>query len=106
MKNINMGIKKTNNFILISNSLMPTSTKDPKKVLAKKIGEFSYFCLAFLHGLVFAINFLKRAFLKASINEFEISTKFCFYLVQNRIFGQFLRRTRIQDSVSDLNPES
>ncbi len=31
LKNINMGIKKTQNFMLISNSLMPTYTNAPKK---------------------------------------------------------------------------
>jgi hypothetical protein len=31
LKNINMGIKKTQNFMLISNSLMPIKTNAPKK---------------------------------------------------------------------------
>ncbi len=31
LKNINMGIKNTQNFMLISNSLMPTWTNAPKK---------------------------------------------------------------------------
>jgi hypothetical protein len=31
LKNIIMGIKKTQNFMLISNSLMPTETNAPKK---------------------------------------------------------------------------
>jgi hypothetical protein len=31
LKNIIMGIKKTQKFMLISNSLMPTSTNAPKK---------------------------------------------------------------------------
>ncbi len=31
LKNINMGIKNTQNFMLISNSLMPTETNAPKK---------------------------------------------------------------------------
>jgi hypothetical protein len=35
LKNINMGIKKTQNFMLISNSLMPL-----KKARAKKLCEF------------------------------------------------------------------
>ena len=31
LKNINMGIKTTQNFMLISNLLMPTETNAPKK---------------------------------------------------------------------------
>ena len=36
LKNINMGIKKTQNFMLISNSLMPAFRNAPKKVKSKK----------------------------------------------------------------------
>jgi hypothetical protein len=36
LKNINMGIKKTQNFMLISNLLMPAFRNAPKKVKSKK----------------------------------------------------------------------
>jgi hypothetical protein len=40
LKNINMGIKITQNLMLISNSLMPAFRNAPKKARAKKLCEF------------------------------------------------------------------
>jgi hypothetical protein len=40
VKNINIGIKIMQNFMLISNSLMPAFRNAPKKARAKKLCEF------------------------------------------------------------------
>jgi hypothetical protein len=39
LKIINMGIKKTQNFMLVSNSLMPAFKNTPKKVKSKNLGK-------------------------------------------------------------------
>ncbi len=53
LKNINMGIKNTQNFMLISNSLMPTSTNAPKKLEPKNCAKFEFFRFcAFFRGFL------------------------------------------------------
>ncbi len=53
LKNIIMGIKKTQNFVLISNSLMPTETNALKKARAKNYANFEYFRFcAFFRGFL------------------------------------------------------
>jgi hypothetical protein len=55
--NVNMGIKKTQNFMLISNSLMPTETNAPKKARAKKLRKFWVFSFLCIFSWCFAFNF-------------------------------------------------
>ncbi len=67
LKNINTGIKNTQNFMLISNSLMPAFWNAPNKLKAKNHEKMhknektqnshSFLALAFFRGICFSIKF-------------------------------------------------
>ncbi len=52
-----MGNQKTQNFMLISNSLIPTETYAPKKSFTKKLFEFWVFSFLLIFSWFFAFNF-------------------------------------------------
>jgi hypothetical protein len=80
LENINIGIQKTQNF-LISNSLMPTSTNAPKKGYSQKTMRILSIFVFVQFFVVFCFYLLLGTFLKAGINEIEISVKFCVCLI-------------------------
>ncbi len=75
-----MGIKKTQNFTLISNPLKKVWKNALKKVISKNVTEIcTFFTFTHVRQTCFAYNFCFGAFFLTFFNGFEISVKFCVF---------------------------
>ncbi len=85
LKIIIMGIKNMQNFMLISNSLMLSEmplTKVKKQKTTKKCTKTKKLKIP----IVFWLQLFLGTFVQVGINEFEISIKFCVFLIPILIF--------------------